>query len=132
MSEYDANILTDTKEVADYYEASIKYLVLSIKNKNITPKFIANWIINRKADITKVSPEELVKLISQSSQKASIADEEIKKTVQKILAANPKAVSDYRAGKTNVLMFLVGLVMREYKGKVDATLTRKILEKELE
>ncbi len=117
LSEYDSTVLTDEKETADYFEESIKHQASSGKNSDVNPKIIANWIINKKADISKISPEELVKLISQKSQIATISDIELEQVVKKVLDENPKAVADYKSGKQNALMFLVGQVMREAKGK---------------
>ncbi|MCL4338939.1 Asp-tRNA(Asn)/Glu-tRNA(Gln) amidotransferase subunit GatB [Patescibacteria group bacterium] len=117
LSEYDAVVLTDEKETAEYFENVMKQVT---KNKGqITAKTIANWIINRKADISKVSSEELIKQISQKSQKATMSDDELGQIVKKVLGANPKAVADYKAGRKNALMFLVGQVMKETKGKVN-------------
>ena len=39
--------------------------------------------------------------------------------VQKIVAANPQAVEDYRIGKKGALNFLVGQVMKETRGRAD-------------
>ena len=51
--------------------------------------------------------------------------------VDRVLAANPETVERYRTGKTNVLGFLVGCVMKETGGKaspkgVDALLRAKV------
>lgn len=48
---------------------------------------------------------------------------------QDIVLKNVKAVEDYRSGKTEVLKFLVGQMMRETKGKANPELAQKILEK---
>ncbi len=117
LSEYDAVILTDEKGIADYFEKAVKQTT-SDKDQ-LTAKMIANWIINKKADITKVTPEELIRLITQKSQKSSISDEELKEVIRKVIASNSKAVTDYKSGKQQVLMFLVGQVMRETKGNCE-------------
>ncbi|MCK8517831.1 Asp-tRNA(Asn)/Glu-tRNA(Gln) amidotransferase subunit GatB [Methanoculleus sp. 7T] len=39
--------------------------------------------------------------------------------VQAVIAANPQAVEDYRAGKKGALNFLVGQVMKETRGRAD-------------
>ncbi|MCJ7739690.1 Asp-tRNA(Asn)/Glu-tRNA(Gln) amidotransferase subunit GatB [Candidatus Microgenomates bacterium] len=134
LSEYDAAILTEEKEVAEYYESGIKNYELRIKNEkvNITPKIIANWIINKKVNISRVTPEELVKLISQKQQTVQIDEKELDKIIDEILSDNQKAVNDYKAGKTQVLMFLLGMVMRGLAGKGDTALIRKLLEKRLQ
>jgi aspartyl-tRNA(Asn)/glutamyl-tRNA(Gln) amidotransferase subunit B len=40
LNAYDANYLTSTKLLADYYEQAVKYS----KDKNKSPKLLANWI----------------------------------------------------------------------------------------
>ena len=50
--------------------------------------------------------------------------------VEKILASNPKTVEEYQSGKTKVLGFLVGQVMKEMKGKAEPqTVNRLLMEK---
>ena len=44
--------------------------------------------------------------------------------VDAALAANPGAVADYRAGKTQAVGFLVGQVMKATRGQADATLVQ--------
>ena len=43
--------------------------------------------------------------------------------VDKVIAANPKPVADYRAGKQEAIKFLVGQVMRETKGRANPAAT---------
>ena len=49
----------------------------------------------------------------------------------KIIAANAKAVADYKGGKEASLKFLVGQVMKETKGKVKAPQAEEILKRKL-
>ncbi|MGZ9587318.1 Asp-tRNA(Asn)/Glu-tRNA(Gln) amidotransferase subunit GatB [Paenibacillus marinisediminis] len=57
-----------------------------------------------------------------------ISDEgAIRSIVEKIVAANPQSVEDYRAGKEKAIGFLVGQVMRETKGKANPTLVNELL-----
>lgn len=120
LAEYDAIILTDQMESADYFEKAVKHGQSTINYQKSTIKHIANWIINKKTDITKVIPEELIKIISHQFQRPTISDEELEKAIKKVISANSKAVIDYLSGKHKVLMFLVGQVMRETRGKADA------------
>ena len=54
----------------------------------------------------------------------------VEKVVEQVLADNPKAVEEYRSGKTKVLGFLVGQVMRQMKGKADpGQVNRMLLER---
>jgi aspartyl-tRNA(Asn)/glutamyl-tRNA(Gln) amidotransferase subunit B len=52
--------------------------------------------------------------------------------VKKVLAANPKVVEDYRAGKTKILGFAVGQVMKATKGQANPTVINKLVADELE
>ena len=45
-------------------------------------------------------------------------------TVDEVLAANPAAVADYRAGKVEVVGFLVGQVMKATRGQANAALAQ--------
>ena len=51
--------------------------------------------------------------------------------VAEILAANAKTVSDYRAGKTKVMGFLVGQVMKQSRGKANPQLAEERLRSAL-
>lgn len=50
---------------------------------------------------------------------------------EKILNENPKTVEEYHAGKTKVLGFLVGQVMKEMKGKANPGKVNVLLEEKL-
>ena len=50
---------------------------------------------------------------------------------QAVIAANPKAVEDYRGGKQAAIGFLVGQVMREMKGRADANTAADALRRHL-
>jgi aspartyl-tRNA(Asn)/glutamyl-tRNA(Gln) amidotransferase subunit B len=112
LSEYDANILCGKKELAEYYEESLKSQELKTL-KSVTPKIVANWLINKKINYTKLLPSEFIQKIISVSQNNAISDDELKKIIRKIIKNNPKAVSDYKSGKNAAMMFLVGQTIRE-------------------
>ena len=60
-----------------------------------------------------------------------ISDEgAIDKIVEKILASNPDQIESYKSGKTKVIAWLVGQVMKESKGKANPKIAnQKIREK---
>ena len=61
-------------------------------------------------------PEEIIK----EKGWIQISDEgAIKEVVEKIIAANPQSVADYKAGKDRALKFLLGQAMKETKGKAN-------------
>lgn len=74
------------------------------------------------------SPKQLVESkgliqISDSSALEAIIDE--------VIAANPKELEQYRGGKTKLLGFFVGQVMKKTEGRADPKLTNQILGKKL-
>ena len=61
-----------------------------------------------------------------------ISDEAaISEMIARVLAANPKELTDFRNGKTKLQGFFQGLVMKESKGRVNPQLMGQILTKML-
>jgi aspartyl-tRNA(Asn)/glutamyl-tRNA(Gln) amidotransferase subunit B len=54
-------------------------------------------------------------------------DAELRPIVQRVLDANAKTVAQYRAGKTGLLGFFVGQVMKQTQGKANPQLTSQLL-----
>lgn len=133
LSYYDAEILTRDKQLADYFEevVSNRQETRDKRQEKVDAKGIANWIINKKVDIGKVSPEELLKQISAAKTTVAVDEKELEKVVKEVLAENQKAVEDYKNGKQNSIMFLLGQVMRKIGKKVDAGIIKNRIEKEL-
>jgi len=52
--------------------------------------------------------------------------------VREVVAANPKPVAQFRAGKAIVFGFFVGQVMKATRGQADPTLVNEIVRRELE
>jgi aspartyl-tRNA(Asn)/glutamyl-tRNA(Gln) amidotransferase subunit B len=59
------------------------------------------------------------------------ASDQLETAVEKVLAANAKAVRDYQSGKEGALRFLVGQVMRETRGRANPDLANQILREKL-
>ena len=55
----------------------------------------------------------------------------IEKIIDEVLAANPKQLEQYRAGKTTVIGFFVGQVMKASKGQASPALVNQLLQKKL-
>lgn len=75
---------------------------------------------------TGATPEDIVvkKGLSQITDTA-----EIEKAVKAVLEKNEKSVSDYSSGKKNALIFLVGQVMKETKGKASPAIVNELLKR---
>jgi aspartyl-tRNA(Asn)/glutamyl-tRNA(Gln) amidotransferase subunit B len=64
-------------------------------------------------------------------QKAISDTTELEPVIERILAANPAQVEQYRGGKEGVLGFFVGQVMRETGGKANAKVVSELLRAKL-
>ncbi|MFZ0958509.1 MAG: hypothetical protein WAN60_19360 [Candidatus Sulfotelmatobacter sp.] len=51
--------------------------------------------------------------------------------IDEVLAANPKQLEQYRAGKTTMIGFFVGQVMKASKGQANPQLVNELLAKKL-
>ena len=123
----DSIILTKEKITADYFEEAVKLG----KDHDLTPKQIANFIINRKIDITEILPAKLIEEVLNSSKKEEISDEELRKTIKEILVKNPNIAKDYKTGKTSVIQFAIGQVMYILRKKIDTEVLKKLIMEEL-
>jgi aspartyl-tRNA(Asn)/glutamyl-tRNA(Gln) amidotransferase subunit B len=56
----------------------------------------------------------------------------LEKMIDEIVTANPKQVEQYRAGKTTLIGFFVGQVMKASKGQAQPELVNELLKKKLE
>ncbi len=64
--------------------------------------------------------------LAQVSDEASLAA-----VIDRIVASNPKQLAEFRAGKTRVLGFFVGQVMKETKGQANPQVVNDLLQKAL-
>lgn len=71
----------------------------------------------------KVIVEE--KGLIQNNDEGAILD-----AVKKVFDENPNVIEDYKSGKTQVLGFLVGKVMKETKGKANPQIVNKLVAEE--
>lgn len=78
---------------------------------------------------TKKSPSEIVK----QQGLAQVSDEgAIEAVLDKILAASPDQVEEYRAGKHKVMSFFIGQVMKEMRGQANPAVVTKLLKAKLQ
>ena len=78
----------------------------------------------RSQDFPVVYEQEKPQQITDSSA--------IEKMINEVIAANPKQVEQYRAGKKTVIGFFVGQVMKASKGHANPQLVNELLAKKLE
>ena len=114
--------VADSKVAVD----DLAELIELVEGKKINSK-IAKELLVRMWDGAG-SPKAIVERegLAQTSDPAAI-----ERFVDEVLAANEKVVADYKAGKTNVLGFLVGQVMKASRGKADPALANELVKKKL-
>lgn len=89
-------------------------------NREIEPEKLANLIVNKKINLAQ--PPK-IKTASQTVDSGII---------EKVLTENADAVAKYKAGKTTIIGFLVGQVLKLTHGQTDPKLVRDCLLKILD
>jgi aspartyl-tRNA(Asn)/glutamyl-tRNA(Gln) amidotransferase subunit B len=56
---------------------------------------------------------------------------ELEQIIQTVITENEKSVTDFKAGKTNALMFLVGQVMKKSGGKANPKVVGELIHRRL-
>ncbi len=142
------DILKNPKVVANWLAGPIfKELNrrnLDISSLNITPQELFELIklvLDGKINITAAKEKVLPLMIESSKSAVALVEEEglvqisdnkeLENAVLKVIKENQKSVRDYASGKENVIMFLVGQVMRQTKGKANPQMVKKILKEKL-
>ena len=105
---------------------------LALKEK-VKPNDLAKAIINKKIQTNIEEPAAVViKKYQQLHQNDSIDGDELNQIVQTVLTNNPDAVAKFKAGKVQIVGFLIGQIMQQAKKKLDPKLVRQILMSALE
>lgn len=127
LSDYQAKILTATRKKADYYEDAVKVG----KKHQLSPRELGNVMINKKINLEKILPGKLIESLVKERQAPMAAGKKLQKLIEKVIKQNPKAVSDYRAGKKEALDFLIGQVSRAAQARIDPQATLQSLTERL-
>jgi len=160
LPDYDVGVLTEERQVADYFEA-----VVECFNH---PKLVSNWVMGeilrllKEHDAIKVSPGDLADLLqlvedgqinrntgkdvieaafasgqsplkiveSQGLRQISDSDE-LERLTDALLAKHPDQVARYRAGKEGLIGWFVGQIMAQTQGKANPAAVKDILQQKL-
>lgn len=113
-----------------------------IRETLITPENFAELVayIYEAKISSKTAKEVLKEMFASGADPSDVIDErklwqisesgDIAAVVEKAVGANPKAAEDYKSGKTQVLQFLIGQVMKETRG-ANPEMVRKMVEEKL-
>ncbi|MBU4232172.1 MAG: Asp-tRNA(Asn)/Glu-tRNA(Gln) amidotransferase subunit GatB [Proteobacteria bacterium] len=154
LPEYDAEVLTSDKTRADKFEAVVKdFPHLSPKQvsnwflddptsmSTITPATSGILLtLVEKGTISRNQAKEVLKeVVATGKDPEAIIKEkgltqisdtgELSTAAQEIINANPKEAADYRGGKTKVMGFFVGQLMKKTKGQANPQLANEIFHK---
>jgi aspartyl-tRNA(Asn)/glutamyl-tRNA(Gln) amidotransferase subunit B len=163
---YDAEILTEERSLADYYEEAVAAYDGEAKS-------VSNWLMNDvmrilhekglRASELQLKPKHLAEIIRLVDQKtintttgkdllekieasgespgalvereglAQVSDSaELEGWIQEVMNENPDQVATYRGGKTTVIGWFVGQVMRMSGGKANPQVVKELLELHLQ
>jgi aspartyl-tRNA(Asn)/glutamyl-tRNA(Gln) amidotransferase subunit B len=102
-------------------------MIRLIDDKTISGKIAKDVFVEMFA--TGKTPAEIVKEkgLTQITDVAAI-----EKIVDEVIAANPKQVENYRGGKTALMGFFVGQVLKVSGGKANPQAVNEILKKRLD
>ena len=170
---YDAEVLTQSRALVDYYEAALREWAPSAGAGADRPKILSNWIMSellrvlpgddeRAIRTSPIPPPHLVgllrlienatisgKIAKDVFQKMFVSGEDAQTIVERdgltqvadegalgqvidsVMAANPKAIEDFRRGKKEAKGALVGQVMKATRGKANPALVNRLLEDKL-
>ena len=92
-------------------------------NRNTAVK-VFDAVFADDADVDAYVKEHGLEQVSDAGLVGSVVD--------KVLAANPKSIQDFKAGKEKAFGFLVGQVMRELKGQASPQVVNQTLREKLE
>lgn len=165
LGEAEAEILTQNKPLADFFEEAAKksepkkaasyiigHLARECNAKNIAMR-PENWAMKPDglAELVNIVKEGLIsekiaadifgellfdgkmpKTYVEEKGLGQISDSSALETaVDGVLAENPAEVEAFRGGKTKLMSFFVGQVMRATKGKANPALVNKLLNEKL-
>lgn len=137
--ELGVNAKTAVNFIMGEIAAYLKEEKLELRETKLTPENLAELIsLIEKGTISNNIGKQIIIEMMQTGKAASkiveekglsqISDEgAIKEIVQKVVDANPAQVEAYRNGKTNLLGFFVGQIMKETKGRANPKTVNELL-----
>jgi aspartyl-tRNA(Asn)/glutamyl-tRNA(Gln) amidotransferase subunit B len=145
---FDATILTgaEPKQVFNWLMGDITAYLnenkLKIGDIALTPATLGEMIAlitdgTISSKIAKdIMPELILKSGSVKDLVASkgltvLAGAELEKIIDEVIAANPKEVEQYKGGKTKLLGFFVGKVMKQTQGRAEPQSTNQLIAAKL-
>ncbi len=121
LKEIDAFTLTRDIKSAQYFESACAQITDKSAHKSV-----ANLIINKKL-ATSLPLNDFVSQAASMLRPKQTDTGALSAAISTVLAANQKAVADYKSGKETVIMYLVGQVLKQMRGQADPTTVKEEL-----
>jgi aspartyl-tRNA(Asn)/glutamyl-tRNA(Gln) amidotransferase subunit B len=115
-----------------------------VYESRVTPQHLAELIalVDAKTINSKIAKELVGRMWNGDGSPRAIVEREalaqtsdpaaVEAFITSVLAANEKSVAEYKAGKTNVIGYLVGQVMKASQGKADPKVVNALMKQKLE
>ena len=145
--EETAEISGDAKYASNWLMGDISKVMKEnavwVEDLKFTPEQLAELIklINAGTISNAIGKKVIVDMFNTGKSPKTIIDEKgliqnsdtnaILEIVKKVLDSNAKSIGDYKNGKTKVLGFLVGIVMKETKGRANPQIVNKLMNEEI-
>ena len=106
---------------AEQFKELLELIESGTISKNIAKQVIDDALRSGKSPKAIVKEKGLVQITDEGA---------ITSIIEEVIKENPKPVSQYLSGKTQVMGFLIGQVMKKTKGKANPkTVSKKLIEK---
>jgi aspartyl-tRNA(Asn)/glutamyl-tRNA(Gln) amidotransferase subunit B len=127
QGEHAAALNADGREISDSPVApeQLGELIRLVKDGRLTGKLAKEVFVKMHA--TGEAPSAIV----EREGLKVMGGDDLARTVHDVLAANPAQVEQYRGGKTTVLGFFVGKVMKATRGQADPRRVSELLREKL-
>ncbi len=116
-----------TWENAKLEPASLMLLAQMVSKNEISStgaKVVLGELVTNGGDALKIAESKNLLQVSN--------EDELTKIVEKVLAENPKAAADIKAGEMKAIGFMVGQIMKASQGKANPSLTQTLIKKLLQ
>ncbi len=134
MKEYGLNEASARNLVLNRKKAAFFEEVLQLSQKdNLDNQKLVNALLNKKIAFELSDKAAVVlKKFKAANTNDSVDDKELETAINQVLKNNQDAVEKYKAGKTAVIGFLIGQVMKELGKKADVNLVRQKISSQLD
>lgn len=108
---------------------AVDRLLVAAEQQDLSPQKVIAALVNKKITLDLEKPQEVILTFKKLESSSEIADNMLDTIIDGVIEQNPDAVANYRAGKKQVIGFLIGMVKKE-AGNVDARpITEKLMQK---